>query len=61
MEPIGATQAALRETHLIKYHLSTPELLTPTHVRRYSALRGYGSVRAITPSASPAGAARRVG
>src|SRR5262249_40499756 len=34
MEAIGATQAALRETHL-KYHLSTANLLTPAQVQRY--------------------------
>ena len=37
---IGATQAALAETHL-KYHLSTAELLTPSQRQRYSELRGY--------------------
>ena len=37
---IGATQAALRETHL-KYHLSTLEVLAPGQVERYRALRGY--------------------
>jgi Spy/CpxP family protein refolding chaperone len=37
---IGATQAALRETHL-KYHLMTVEVLTPEQIERYAALRGY--------------------
>src|SRR6266508_3728400 len=40
MEAIGATQAALRRTHL-KYHLFTLELLTPAQVHRYAELRGY--------------------
>jgi Spy/CpxP family protein refolding chaperone len=39
-EAIGATNAALRETHL-KYHLSTVEVLTPAQIARYSELRGY--------------------
>jgi LTXXQ motif family protein len=39
---IGATQAALRDVHL-KYHLMTVQILTPEQMRRYSALRGYGS------------------
>src|SRR5262245_55058126 len=39
-EAIGATQAALRQTHL-KYHLSTVEVLTPAQSRRYAELRGY--------------------
>jgi len=38
---IGATEAALRETHL-KYHLTTLEVLAPGQVERYRALRGYG-------------------
>ena len=37
---IGATQAALRATHL-KYHLSTLALLTPQQLDRYAELRGY--------------------
>jgi Spy/CpxP family protein refolding chaperone len=37
---IGATQAALRNTHL-KYHLSTVAILTPAQVVRYGELRGY--------------------
>jgi Spy/CpxP family protein refolding chaperone len=37
---IGATQAALRNTHL-KYHLSTVAILTPAQVARYGELRGY--------------------
>jgi Spy/CpxP family protein refolding chaperone len=37
---IGATHAALRETHL-KYHLSTIEVLTPAQMQRYAELRGY--------------------
>jgi Spy/CpxP family protein refolding chaperone len=41
-ETIGATQAALRRTHL-KYHLSTIEILTPAQARRYGELRGYQS------------------
>jgi Spy/CpxP family protein refolding chaperone len=40
MQAIGATQAALRATHL-KYHLATVEVLTPAQVRHYGALRGY--------------------
>ncbi len=39
-DAIGATQAALRATHL-KYHLSTVEVLTPAQVQRYTELRGY--------------------
>jgi len=42
MQAIGATQAALRETHL-KYHLATVEVLTPEQVRHYGALRGYAT------------------
>jgi hypothetical protein len=38
---VGATQGALRETHL-KYHLSTTALLNPTQLKTYSELRGYG-------------------
>ena len=37
---IGATQAALRGTHL-KYHLLTLDLLTPAQGARYGELRGY--------------------
>jgi Spy/CpxP family protein refolding chaperone len=37
---IGATQAALRQTHL-KYHLLTVEVLTPEQMDRYAELRGY--------------------
>jgi len=37
---IGATQAALRATHL-KYHLSTVAILTPEQVSQYQTLRGY--------------------
>lgn len=40
---IGATQGALRNTHL-KYHLQTAQILTPHQMQRYAALRGYGSV-----------------
>jgi Spy/CpxP family protein refolding chaperone len=40
---IGATQGALRNTHL-KYHLETAQILTPDQMQRYAALRGYGSV-----------------
>ena len=39
-DAIGATQAALRRTHL-KYHLLTRDVLTPAQVRRYAELRGY--------------------
>lgn len=39
-QAIGATQAALRATHL-KYHLLTLDLLTPAQVQRYAELRGY--------------------
>src|ERR671934_727476 len=39
-EAIGATNAALRQSHL-KYHLFTVEVLTPTQVQRYAELRGY--------------------
>jgi hypothetical protein len=39
---IGATQAALRDTHL-KYHLLTAQILTPDQMHRYSMLRGYSS------------------
>jgi hypothetical protein len=38
---IGATQGALRETHL-KYHLSTAAILTHDQLERYAGLRGYG-------------------
>jgi hypothetical protein len=37
---IGATQAALRATHL-RHHLAQVEVLTPEQVRRYAELRGY--------------------
>lgn len=39
-ERIGATQAALRATHL-RYHLLTRDVLTPEQRRRYGELRGY--------------------
>jgi hypothetical protein len=39
-DAIGATQAALRRTHL-KFHLLTRDVLTPAQVRRYAELRGY--------------------
>ncbi|WP_291851181.1 Spy/CpxP family protein refolding chaperone [Bradyrhizobium sp.] len=39
---IAATQGILRETHL-KYHLSTGSILTPAQMKKYAALRGYGS------------------
>jgi len=39
-QKIGATQAALRATHL-KYHLSSVAILTPEQVTRYNELRGY--------------------
>jgi hypothetical protein len=41
-EQIGATQAALRNTHL-KYHLQTVQVLTADQVHGYSSLRGYDS------------------
>jgi Spy/CpxP family protein refolding chaperone len=44
---ISATQGALREHHL-KYHLTTVNLLSPTQIKRYSELRGYGD-HAMTP------------
>jgi|SRR5262245_3591925 len=40
IDSIGATQAALRETHL-KYHLITVDVLTPAQTDRYAQLRGY--------------------
>jgi len=39
-QAIGATHAALRQAHL-KYHLFTIEVLTPTQIEQYAALRGY--------------------
>ena len=39
-QAIGATHAALRQAHL-KYHLFTIEVLTPTQIEQYGALRGY--------------------
>jgi hypothetical protein len=39
---IGETQGALRNTHL-KYHLQTVLILSADQMKRYSALRGYGS------------------
>ena len=44
---ISETQGALREHHL-KYHLTMVSLLSPTQVKRYSELRGYGD-HALTP------------
>jgi len=41
-QKIGATQAALRATHL-KYHLATVAILSPDQVKRYNELRGYAS------------------
>jgi Spy/CpxP family protein refolding chaperone len=41
-DAIGATQAALRGTHL-KYHLFTVDVLTPAQVQRYTELRGYNA------------------
>jgi len=38
---VGATQAALRATHL-RYHLEMLAVLSPEQVARYAALRGYG-------------------
>lgn len=40
IDAIGATQAALRRTHL-RYHLLTRDVLTPGQVQRYAELRGY--------------------
>jgi Spy/CpxP family protein refolding chaperone len=37
---IGATQAALRNTHL-KYHLETVQILSGDQMRQYAMLRGY--------------------
>jgi len=37
---IGATQGALRSTHL-RYHLKTTALLTPAQMQAYAELRGY--------------------
>ena len=37
---IGASQGALRNTHL-KYHLSTAAILSATQMHRYAELRGY--------------------
>jgi hypothetical protein len=42
---IGATQGALRNTHL-KYHLSTAALLSEEQIRRYAGLRGYSGDKA---------------
>jgi Spy/CpxP family protein refolding chaperone len=42
---IGATQAALRATHL-KYHLVQTEILTPQQRERYAVLRGYAGAPA---------------
>jgi len=39
---IGATQAALRNTHL-KYHLETAQILSPIQMQQYAMLRGYAS------------------
>jgi hypothetical protein len=39
-DAIGATQAALRRTHL-KYHLLARDALTPAQVQHYAELRGY--------------------
>jgi Spy/CpxP family protein refolding chaperone len=41
-DAIGATNGALRRTHL-KYHLMTLELLTPGQLARYAELRGYAA------------------
>jgi hypothetical protein len=43
-EEIGATQGALRFTHL-RHHLSTLGILTSEQVRLYGELRGYGGPR----------------
>ena len=37
---IGATQAALRNTHL-KYHLETAQILSAQQMQQYATLRGY--------------------
>ncbi|HRF07457.1 MAG TPA: periplasmic heavy metal sensor [Xanthobacteraceae bacterium] len=39
---IGATQAALRASHL-KYHLATVDVLRPEQVKKYAELRGYNA------------------
>jgi len=41
-DAIGATQAALRRTHL-KYHLLARDVLTPVQVQNYAELRGYNA------------------
>jgi len=41
---IGATRAALRDTHL-KYHLQTVQVLTPEQMQRYAVLRGYATMQ----------------
>jgi hypothetical protein len=42
---IGATQGALRNTHL-KFHLATAEIMTADQIRRYAELRGYAGAPA---------------
>lgn len=42
MTAIGATQAALRNTHL-KYHLETRAALSPHQIAMYQQLRGYAA------------------
>lgn len=41
-QAIGATQGALRATHL-KYHLATIKVLSPSQVEHYGMLRGYAA------------------
>jgi hypothetical protein len=41
LSDFGATQAALRNTHL-KYHLETRALLSAWQIALYQTLRGYG-------------------
>ncbi|MGE0565521.1 MAG: Spy/CpxP family protein refolding chaperone [Pseudolabrys sp.] len=44
LSDIGATQAALRNTHL-KYHLETRAALSPHQIAMYQQLRGYGGAQ----------------
>jgi Spy/CpxP family protein refolding chaperone len=48
-QAIGATQGALRATHL-KYHLLTLDALTPAQVQRYAELRGYAAGNQHNPA-----------
>ena len=45
---LGETQARLRAAHL-RYHLSTPALLTHEQMRRYGELRGYARASGHRP------------